>query len=87
MPEPWSLELSGRPLEAAARWEALGAPTRAALALSAATDEPSLRRAHDTLRELGAPAAAAMVARRLRERGVRDVPYGPRATTRRNRAS
>jgi DNA-binding CsgD family transcriptional regulator/tetratricopeptide (TPR) repeat protein len=82
LPEPWSLELAGRPAEAAARWTALGCDYDAALALAAATDEPSLRRSHDTLRELGAPAAAALVARRLRQRGVRGVPYGPRATTR-----
>jgi len=82
LPEPWSLELAGLAAEAAARWTALGCDYDAALALAAATDEPSLRRAHDTLRELGAPAAAAIVARRLRQRGVRGVPYGPRAATR-----
>jgi DNA-binding CsgD family transcriptional regulator/tetratricopeptide (TPR) repeat protein len=84
VPEPWSLELAGRPVEAAARWTALGCDYDAALALSGATDEVSLRRAHDLLRELDAPAAAAIVARRLRERGVRDVPSGPRAATRAN---
>jgi DNA-binding NarL/FixJ family response regulator len=38
------------------------------------------------LQELGARPAAARVARMLRERGVRDVPDGPRATTRSNPA-
>jgi DNA-binding CsgD family transcriptional regulator/tetratricopeptide (TPR) repeat protein len=84
LPEPWSLELAGRPVEAAESWTALGCGYDAALALSLATDEASLRTSHDRLRELGAPAAAAIVARRLRERGVRAVPSGPRAATRRN---
>jgi DNA-binding CsgD family transcriptional regulator/tetratricopeptide (TPR) repeat protein len=84
VPEPWSLELAGRLTEAADRWTAMGCDYEAALVLAQAADEPSLRRSHDTLRELGAPAAAAIVARRLREQGVRDVPRGPRATTRQN---
>ena len=86
VPEPWSLELAGRPREAAARWQELGCVVESALALAQADDERSLRHAHDTLRALGAPAAAAVVARRLRERGVRGVPRGPRPATRRNGA-
>jgi DNA-binding NarL/FixJ family response regulator len=38
------------------------------------------------LQALGARPAAAIVARRLRERGVRGVPRGPRASTRENPA-
>jgi DNA-binding CsgD family transcriptional regulator len=86
VPEPWSLELAGRPLDAAVRWQALGCVYEAALALAQADDDGALRQAHDTLDELDAPAAAAVVARRLRERGVRGVPRGPRPSTRRNRA-
>jgi DNA-binding CsgD family transcriptional regulator len=86
VPEPWSLELADRPGDAAAAWTELGCPYEAALALTQAGDEPSLRRAHDTLRELGAPAAAAVVGRRLRARGVRGLPRGPRPSTRRNGA-
>jgi DNA-binding NarL/FixJ family response regulator len=47
---------------------------------------PSLRRAHEELLEIGAPATAATAARRLRERGVRGLPRGPRPSTRRNDA-
>jgi DNA-binding NarL/FixJ family response regulator len=36
------------------------------------------------LQELGAAPAAAVVARRLRERGVRGLPRGPRPSTRSN---
>jgi DNA-binding NarL/FixJ family response regulator len=45
-----------------------------------------LREAVEELQALGARAAAAIVAGRLRERGVRGVPRGPRATTRENPA-
>ena len=37
------------------------------------------------LQRLGARPAAAIVARRLQERGVRNVPRGPRPSTRRNK--
>jgi DNA-binding CsgD family transcriptional regulator/tetratricopeptide (TPR) repeat protein len=84
--EPWSLELAGRPAEAAAYWSERGAPYEAAIALAQSDDDPSLRHAHDALRELGVPAATAMVARRLRERGVRGLSRGPRQSTRGNRA-
>ena len=88
VPEPWSLELAGRPVDAAAALAARSAaPYEAALALAQADDEDALREAHDALRELDAPAAAAVVARRLRERGVRGVPRGPRPSTRSNRGA
>jgi DNA-binding CsgD family transcriptional regulator len=86
VPEPWSLELAGRTADAADRWSELGCAYEAALVLAQSHDAPSLRRAHDTLHELAAPAAAAIVARRLRQRGIRGLPRGPRASTRRNRA-
>ena len=43
-----------------------------------------LRRAYDALQAPGARRAAAIVARKLRERGVRGVPRGPRPRTRAN---
>jgi DNA-binding CsgD family transcriptional regulator len=86
LPEPWAFELAGRARDAAGRWRDLGCVTEAALALGQADDERSLRAAHDELRRLEAPAAAAVVARRLRERGARGVPRGPRPATRRNAA-
>jgi len=49
-------------------------------------DEGALRRAHDELQRLGATPAAAIAARRLRERGARAVPRGPRPSTRANAA-
>jgi DNA-binding NarL/FixJ family response regulator len=84
--EPYALELSGRPGDAAESWARLGCPYDAALALAQSEDEASLRRAHAELQELGASAAAAVVGRRLRERGVQGLPRGPRASTQQNAA-
>jgi ATP/maltotriose-dependent transcriptional regulator MalT len=57
-----------------------------ALALLDAGGEEELRRALDTLQQLGAAPAAAIVSRRLRELGARGLPRGPRQTTRENPA-
>ena len=81
-PEPWRLELAGRPLDAGARWQELGCPYDAALSFAHADDTAALRLAHGVLQELGAAPAAAIVARRLRGRGVTGLPRGPRPSTR-----
>ena len=67
-------------------WRELGCPYEAAMALADADAEELLRRAYDDLQALGARPAAAIVARKLRERGVRGVPRGPRPRTRANPA-
>jgi DNA-binding CsgD family transcriptional regulator len=81
---PYALQLAGDLAAAAARWDEFGCPYDAALALAEADDEDALRRAYDELQRLGARPAAAIVARRLRERGARDIPRGPRAATHAN---
>ena len=81
VPEPYALELAGDYAQAAAAWEKLDCPYHAAWALSLSEDEGDLRRSHEVLTELGARPAAAIVARRLRERGAR-VTRGPRPGTR-----
>jgi DNA-binding CsgD family transcriptional regulator/tetratricopeptide (TPR) repeat protein len=83
---PYALELAGDWREAADLWTSLGCPYEAALA-RADGDDRALRAAHEQLLYMGARAAAAIVARRLRERGVRDVPRGPRRATRENPAN
>jgi DNA-binding CsgD family transcriptional regulator len=83
---PFALEMRGDPAGASQLWSELGCPYEAALALSAADDEDQLRRAHAELLGLGATPAAANVARRLRERGARGLPRGPRPATRSNPA-
>jgi DNA-binding CsgD family transcriptional regulator/tetratricopeptide (TPR) repeat protein len=84
--EPYRLSLAGDWQTATKRWREIGCPYEAALALADADDSVALRQALDALQALGARPAAAIVARRLRERGVRGVPRGPRPNTRENPA-
>jgi len=81
---PYALELDGKPGQAAELWHEMGCPYEASLAWLTAGDEASLRRALDELHRLDAGPLSAMVARRLRERGVRGLPRGPRSATRQN---
>jgi DNA-binding CsgD family transcriptional regulator/tetratricopeptide (TPR) repeat protein len=78
--EPYALEIAGRWTEAAEVWRALACPYEMALAL-AAGGEAALREAHGVLLRLGARPALAIVSRRLRELGVRDIPRGRRPAT------
>ena len=86
IPEPFARELADDPLSAAALWDELDSPYEAAIARAQSDDEDALRLALDQLRALGAEPAAAIVARRLRSRGVKGLPRGPRQTTRANPA-
>lgn len=87
LPEPYALQLAGDPLGAAERWRGLGCTYDAALALAEADGEAAQRQALDELHRLEARPAAAIVARRLRKRGARGLPRGPRRATRRNPAN
>ena len=82
VPRPYVLELSGDYVEAAALWDKLESPYRAAMALALSNEEEDLRRSHEGLLALGARPAAALVARKLRERGARGLTRGPRPGTR-----
>ena len=84
--EPHAAELAGDWDRASALWVELGCPYEAALALAAADDDGALRQALDQAQRLGARPVATIMARRLRERGVRDIRRGPRAATRANPA-
>lgn len=83
---PYRLELAGQWAAAAAQWQELGCPYEAALALAEDDDQNLVRQALDQLHALGAQPAAAIVARRLRQRGARRLPRGPRSRTRSNPA-
>jgi DNA-binding CsgD family transcriptional regulator len=83
---PYALEIAGDWPAAAARWQELGFSYEAALALAESEDEESVREAIDEFVRLGARPAAAIAARRLRKRGVRGIPRGPRPATRENPA-
>ena len=84
--ELYALQLAGEWTRAAERWRELGCPYEAALALADADEEAPLRRALDELERLGARPAADVVARRLRELGVRRLPRRPRRATAANPA-
>jgi DNA-binding CsgD family transcriptional regulator len=84
---PYALALGGDPSRAAGLWRQIGCPYEAALALADADEDAPLRKALDQLRRLGAEPAAARVSRRLRRRGARGLPRGPRPSTRENPAN
>jgi DNA-binding CsgD family transcriptional regulator/tetratricopeptide (TPR) repeat protein len=84
--DPFATELAGEHAEAAALWTKLNCPYGSAFALAGADDDSLLRQSFEQFRQLGAEPAAAMVARRLRERGVRGLPRGRRASTKENPA-
>jgi DNA-binding CsgD family transcriptional regulator/tetratricopeptide (TPR) repeat protein len=83
---PYALELAGDAAAAAAHWSDIGRPYEAALALADVGSEQALRESLETLTALGARAPGAIVSRRLRELGVRDIRRGPRPATRSNAA-
>ena len=85
--EPFALQMAGAWDAAAARWRALGCPYEAAAALADSDQEPQLRAALAELERLGARPLGALVARRLRELGVRGLARGPRPATRANPAN
>ena len=85
--DPYALELAANPTGAAELWRELGCPYEAALALAGADEEEPLRHALEELQRLEARPAAAIVARRLRERGARGLPRGLRRSTQTNPAN
>ena len=84
LPSPFAAQAQGDWVLAADLWRQLHCPYEAALALADSDDTGALRQALIELQRLGAKPAAAIVARRLQERGVRDLPRGPRPATQRN---
>jgi DNA-binding CsgD family transcriptional regulator len=74
------------PASAAQAWRDIGCPYETALALADGDDDQVVLSAVEELERQGARPAARIVARRLRERGVRGVPRGPRPRTRENPA-
>jgi DNA-binding CsgD family transcriptional regulator/tetratricopeptide (TPR) repeat protein len=84
---PFALQMSGDGAQAAELWAEIGCPYESALARGDTDDEGVLRRALDELKAMGAAPAAAIVARRLRRRGARGLPRGPRPSSRQNPAN
>ncbi len=86
IPTCYRLQLAGEVELAAELFRSEGAGYDGAIALISSTNGAALRAALDELRALGAEPAAAIVTRRLRELGERQVPRGPRPSTAENPA-
>jgi DNA-binding CsgD family transcriptional regulator len=80
--EPFAAELRGDWRTAVRLWSDRACPYEAARAQSESVDETALRAALAAFERLGARPMLAIVTRRLREQGVRNVQRGPRGTTR-----
>ncbi|HZO34805.1 MAG TPA: AAA family ATPase, partial [Gaiellaceae bacterium] len=85
--EPYAAQIAGRWDRAAELWTGFGRPYEAALALADADEDELLRRSLEELQRLGAAKTAAVVARKLRTRGARGLPRGPRPATLQNPAN
>ncbi|HEX5598632.1 MAG TPA: AAA family ATPase [Micromonosporaceae bacterium] len=83
---PYALQITGDWSAAAQLWRELGCPYEAALALAGGDDPEQQLVALRELQQLGAWGTAELVARRLREHGVRRLPRQPRRATRGNPA-
>ena len=85
--EPYRLEMCGSWAAASKRWAAGGCVYSTAFALMDAEEDAALQRGLRELLALGAKPAAAIFARKLRERGALNVRRGHRAATRANAAN
>jgi DNA-binding NarL/FixJ family response regulator len=79
---PYAAELEGDVHEAVRRWEEVGRPYDAAMALLGSDDEADVREALQRFDALGAAPAATLARRKLRAAGARSVPNGARPATR-----
>lgn len=82
--EPYRLELAGDWRNAAKIWEDHGCRYDMALALLGSSDEAALRQALDICTSLGAVATARVARRTMRAQGIRSIPVGRRAASRRH---
>jgi DNA-binding NarL/FixJ family response regulator len=80
-PEPWATWLSGDHAATAERWDRLGCPHYAAMALLDSECDDDLREALSRFEGLGAEASARRTRQRMKELGLRAVPSGARAAT------
>ncbi len=82
--QPWALQIAGDWQGAAAEWEAMNCPYERALALAECKEESAVRTALQIFEGLGAAPMAGITRRRLRERGVRNIPRGQHERTKQN---
>lgn len=79
--EPFRIQISGDWRAASAIRGDQDSRYEAALILIDADDDEALRHSHEEMIQMGATAAAAVAARRLRQRGARGLRRGPRPRT------
>jgi DNA-binding CsgD family transcriptional regulator/tetratricopeptide (TPR) repeat protein len=82
--QPWALQIAGDWQGAAAGWEAINCPYERALALAECKNESAVRTALQVFEGLGAAPMAGITRRKLRERGVRNIPRGSHERTKQN---
>jgi DNA-binding CsgD family transcriptional regulator len=83
--QPYLFQIKGDWQSAAELWEKLECPYEKALALSEG-DERAMKRSIEILEDMGASASAQLIKQKMRERGMKKIPKGPRRTTRKNPA-
>ena len=81
---PWALQMAGDWQGAAAAWEALNCPYERAMALAECKNDSAVRTALQIFEGLGALPMAGITRRKLRERGVRNIPRGSHERTKQN---
>jgi len=80
--EPYAMEISGDWRRAADAWQALGCPYEYASMLAWYGGDIEQREALTLLEQLGAAPAVQVLRKKMRERGIRNVPRGARSSTR-----
>jgi DNA-binding CsgD family transcriptional regulator len=83
--EPFLLQIKGEWKDAAKEWEKLQCPYEQALALSEG-DSEAMKQAIEIFDGLGASAASRLLKQKMREKGIKRIPKGPRQSTRENPA-
>jgi DNA-binding CsgD family transcriptional regulator len=83
-PGPWATSLAGEHAAAAVHWDRLSCGYYAALCLYDSDDDEHLREAIVRVEALGAEAAVRRTRQKMKDLGLRAVPVGARASTRRH---
>ncbi|HEY6625741.1 MAG TPA: response regulator transcription factor, partial [Ignavibacteriaceae bacterium] len=81
--EPFLLQINGNWSAAAEIWEKLKCPYEQALALSDG-NEQAMKKAVEIFEKLGASAASQLIKQKMRKSGIKNIPKGPRQSTKEN---
>ncbi len=81
--EPYLLQIEGKWSEAAELWEKLKCPYEQALALSDG-NEKAMKKSVEIFEKLGALAASQLIKQKMRKSGIKNIPKGPRQSTKEN---